>query len=256
MQHQTRLRRQKTTNRMNENIPTPKEFQVDDLRYKTLTDTEVCVVGLVHPEQIALTIPAHIDHDGHTYMVTQISEKAFWTCTDLTAITIPASVTEIGYYALWGCSALTSIIVDPKNTVYDSREHCNALIHTATQTLIAGCQQTLIPQDVTKIEAGAFAECLGLKSIKIPKGVTCIGDWAFHGCLSLAAVSLPKTLKVIGDWAFHDCLSLSRVELPYGVREIGDFAFWGCTALKSMDIPKTVTYLGEDAVPEDASERR
>ena len=36
---------------MNENIPTPKEFQVDDLRYKTLTDTEVCVVGLAHPQQ-------------------------------------------------------------------------------------------------------------------------------------------------------------------------------------------------------------
>ena len=236
--------------RMNGNAQAQVGFQVGDLLYTTLTDSQVSVIGLACENTTSIIIPPQIDYDHHTYVVSQIGEKAFANCSRLTSITIPESVEEIGYYAFWCCSALTSIQVMAENTVYDSRNGCNALIHSATHTLIAGCQTTIIPRDVTTIEAGAFSECSGLKSIVIPEGVTTIGDWAFHGCLALRTIALPKTLRVIGDWAFHNCSSLLSVNLPESVTEIGDFAFWGCNRLQSVRLPKTVTYLGEDAIPE------
>jgi hypothetical protein len=54
-------------------------------------------------------------------------------------LTIPNSVTTIGTEAFAICSGFTSITVDSNNTTYDSRNNCNAIIETATNTLIAGC---------------------------------------------------------------------------------------------------------------------
>lgn len=54
---------------------------------------------------------------------------------------IPEGTTTIGEDAFRGCSSLQSIVVAKGNSVYDSREGCNAIIETATNTLIVGCLQ-------------------------------------------------------------------------------------------------------------------
>lgn len=78
--------------------------------------------------------------------VTSIGKRAFYSCTGLKSVTIPNSVTSIGFVAFNRCGALTSIVVADGNIVYDSRDGCNAIIETATNTLITGCQNTVIPQ--------------------------------------------------------------------------------------------------------------
>ena len=55
---------------------------------------------------------------------------------------------------------LTSIVVAKENKVYDSRNHCNAIIKTKSNSLIAGCQNTEIPYTVTRIEDEAFGGAL------------------------------------------------------------------------------------------------
>ncbi len=70
--------------------------------------------------------------------VTEIGVRAFYNCTSLTSIVIPSSVTAIGECLFEGCTSLTSIIVEEGNSVYDSREGCNAIIETATNKLIQG----------------------------------------------------------------------------------------------------------------------
>lgn len=109
--------------------------------------------------------------------VTSIGVAAFQLCTSLTSLTIPNSVTAIAEGAFQGCSGLQSIVVDKGNTVYDSREDCNALIKTSDNKLITGCMNTTIPNSITAIGSWAFFLCEGLTSINIPNSVTTIGEY-------------------------------------------------------------------------------
>ena len=76
-------------------------------------------------------------------IVTSIGSYAFYYCSGLTSITIPNSVISIGDYAFSLCSGLTSIIVENGNPKYDSRDNCNAIIESESNTLIAGCKKQL-----------------------------------------------------------------------------------------------------------------
>ena len=105
------------------------------------------------------------------------------------AYTIPNSVTSIGKFAFYRCTGLTSIIVENGNSFYDSRDNCNAIIETATNTLIAGCKNTTIPNSVTSIGNNAFELCTGLTSVTIPNSVTSIGEGAFCDCYSLTSIT-------------------------------------------------------------------
>ncbi len=143
--------------------------------------------------------------------VTSIGSIAFNGCSSLTSITIPNSVTSIGNSAFSGCSSLTSITVEKGNSIYDSRENCNAVIETATNTLIAGCQNTIIPNSVTSIGSSAFSWCSSLTSITIPNSVTSIGQYAFRDCSSLTSITIPNSVMSIGGNAFAYCFNLKTV---------------------------------------------
>ena len=144
--------------------------------------------------------------------VTSIGNYAFAYCDGLTSIEIPNSVTSIGEGAFRGCDGLTSIVVKEGNTVYDSRNNCNAVIETATNTLVVGCKNTIIPDGITSIGDGAFAHCDGLTSIEIPNSVTSIGSQAFYNCDGLTSIVIPNSVTSIGNWAFGGCSGLTSVK--------------------------------------------
>ena len=183
--------------------------------------------------------------------LTSIGEYAFWYCESLTSITIPSSVTTIGTCATGHCVNLSSIRVDEGSTVYDSRDNCNAIIEKATNTLVAGCKNTVVPSTVTAIGESAFYELTNLTSITIPNSVTSIGESAFSNCTSLSSVSLPSSLTSIGESAFSYCTSLPSVSLPSSLTSsltsIGESAFTNCTSLSSVSLPSGLTSIGESA---------
>lgn len=173
--------------------------------------------------------------------VTSIGETAFVGCYRLSSIHIPANVTSIGAHAFHDCPSLTSIQVENGNTVYDSRENCNALIETSTNTILWGCQNTVIPNTVKAIGDNAFYMCSSLSSIDIPNSVTAIGENAFAGCNGLTAVNIPNSLTTIGKFAFSHCTQLSEILIPNTVTTIDEGAFFFCTGLTSITIPNSVT---------------
>lgn len=172
--------------------------------------------------------------------VTKIGAEAFSGCQTLTSIVIPKDVKDIEYYAFARCESLTSIVVVEENTKYDSRDNCNAIIETATNSLIVGCKNTVIPNSVTSIGDFAFYAYQTLTSITLPNSITSIGVEAFSGC-NLIDLTIPGSVKSIGMWAFIHCTSLSNLTLQNGIETIGERAFAYCSALKSIILPESVT---------------
>ncbi|MCR5350632.1 MAG: leucine-rich repeat domain-containing protein, partial [Acholeplasmatales bacterium] len=119
--------------------------------------------------------------------VKSIGEYAFASLTEFN-IVIPASVTNISSEAFFECDKISSISVDFNNKVYDSRENCNGIIETETNTLLFGCSKTIIPDGIAAIERHAFYKCDDLKSITIPASVKRVGANAFESCKNLKEI--------------------------------------------------------------------
>lgn len=103
--------------------------------------------------------------------------------TKLTELYIPASVKFIDSYAFRSIACLSTIEVDKRNSVYDSRENCNAIIHTSSNALVVGSNKTTIPSNVKGISVYAFYGRSGLTLIKIPSSVEYIDRGAFYNCM-------------------------------------------------------------------------
>ena len=175
----------------------------------------------------ALEITEVVINEG----VTGIGDYVFSVCDSLASITIPASVTSIGNGVLYYCPALASIVVNEGNTVYDSRDNCNAIIRTAQDALIVGCQNTVIPNTVWRIQDKAFSDCHALTEIAIPNSVREIGSQAFFRCSGLVSVAIPNSVTSIYNQVFQGCESLKEVTIPSSVTSIGDWAFSGCNSI-------------------------
>ena len=244
------------------------EVTIDGIRYDVVTKAkQATVISGGNYYYGDIVIPSEITHNGVICSVTSIGKEAFYRCMKLTSIEIPNSVTSIGnsafyyckgltsieipnsvtsigQYAFLGCSGPTSIKVESGNSVYDSRENCNAIIETATNKLMAGCQNTIIPNSVTSIEWGAFYGCTGLTSITIPNSVTSIGDIAFGDCTGLTSITIPNSVTSIGYEAFYCCTGLTSITISNSVTSIGSWAFGHCSGLTSIVIPNSVTSIG------------
>ena len=132
--------------------------------------------------------------------VTTIGNNAF-AISRLTSITIPSSVTSIGTGIFSYCSRLESIVVESNNSVFDSRNNCNAIIETSTNKLLNGCKNTIIPNTITSISNYAFTG-QSLTSMIIPSSVTSIGNEAFGECEILTSITIPNSITTIGGYAF------------------------------------------------------
>lgn len=162
--------------------------------------------------------------------VIEIGDEAFWNCCYIERIFLPRNVGKLGIGVFSNCSRLQSIIVDKDNEVYDSRDNCNAIIETKSNTLVTGCSSTIIPQNVLCIGILAFGGCTK-QHLSIPNNVITISDRAFADCYYLTSINLSLNLRHIGNRAFSNCENLISIFIPESVVNIGTATFENCYRL-------------------------
>ena len=235
--------------------------------------------GVIYAGKVALTYKGLIPQGTNLTLrsdTRSIGDGALRYQSGLVGITIPASVVYIGRICVAGCNNLTSIKVASGNSVFDSRDNCNAIVETATNTLIAGCVTSTIPTSVTAIEMYAFYDCVYLENVNLHDQITSIGEQAFLGC-DLTSLNIPASVTEIGVAAFAGCENLSKITvasrnpvydsrdncnaiietasnklisgcqnsfIPNGITEIDDNAFYMHYHLTHVTIPASVTRIG------------
>jgi len=182
----------------------------------TLTDITLSNY-VTHLPDNAFNGCSSLEHITLPESIIAVGRSAFSNCSSLKEIFIPASVKALGYYVpdltfnydyithdnvFSYCPQLEKIVVAEGNLVYDSREDCNGIIITSSNSLLTGCKKTIIPSSVTSI-GGAFNGCSTLMEIQIPSSVTSIGSMAFYGT-DLNYVDIPSSVKEIGMYAFDN----------------------------------------------------
>ena len=202
-----------------------------------------------------LAIPAEVEYNNRTYTVVGIADRAFYGCSDITSIVLPATITDIGAYAFSQCTALRGEVTIGERVVSLGRSaffgcsgitavHFNArnclfMGGSRSSTVFGNCRSltkvTFGPQ-VQRIPDYAF---VGMNLLKmewnLPEGLEYIGDFAFAFCSSISGVlTLPSTVKKIGNFAFTQCHDMKGVVLPSHIESIGQRAFYQCINLAQL----------------------
>ena len=175
--------------------------------------------------------------------VTKIGEYAFYY-NSVESVFISENIKTFFSNIFAGCDDLKKIEVDKDNKKFDSRNDCNAIILSDTNTLIAGCNTTKIPNDIEKIGLGAF-QFINITEIDIPDSVHTIEDYAFYHS-NLDYLVIPDNVLTIGNNAFAECRNLAMVRFTNNLQSIGEKCFYD-TAISEIYIPKTVNKIGGGA---------
>lgn len=207
--------------------------------------------------------------------IVNIAENAYRNHIGVTYIKLPASVKSIGKNAFDGCLNLLLIEVDADNEVYYSEDNC--LLEQATNTLVLGCRNSIIPEGTTIIGEGAFGGCELITEIVIPNTITTIMPGAFSGCMFITELKIPASVtelkgafeglknlttiiidennpryEVIDNCIMEKktntlVLSNGNAVIPEGTVIIGEGAFAGNITITNIVIPDSVTTIGARA---------
>lgn len=220
--------------------------------------------------------------------VTYLGASAFSGCTSLTSATLPEAITRISSGLFENCSLLTTVQASSALTSIGSRAFAETSAlssFTFPQTLTAvgaesftgsGIVTANLPQSVTYLGAGAFADCTKLVYAQVPAAIQAIRERTFRNCTELKNVSIPEGIRYIGAAAFQNDVSLQTVDfaqsllticdnafegsgvgeglvLPPALRTIGSRAFAGCMRLTSLTIPADIRKMGSQAFADGSS---
>ena len=138
--------------------------------------------------------------------ISELGEDAFYYCTALKEIAIPAGITSLNGHVFGNCNAL---------------------------------EKVTLPEGITSLGNSCFYNCASLQGITLPQSLTTIEDNCFYGCVHLASIDIPDAVTDIGKYAFFNCASLHRIALSANVQSVGDYAlgFYSEDGENSLRLP-------------------
>lgn len=131
---------------------------------------------------------------------------------NLEQLTFGKDVKQIGDLNLGQYAKLKSIVIDAQNPIYDSRDNCNAIIETATNTLRYGCNVSTIPTGVEVIGERAMASVTNWTELDLPHTIKSIESKAFAGLTNLNEVRMRRyTPPTLAEDAFPNYKAMLTV---------------------------------------------
>lgn len=205
-----------------------------------------------------------------------IADKAFYSCTDLTSLTIPKSVKNVGKLLFTNCAQLENISVSKENKYFSAK---NAVLYNKNKTEVLTASGGIsgnitLPETVKSIRDSAFQQCSCISGIKLPNGLEKIGNDAFYACTSLEKINIPDSVKEVGNSILHateyydtqsnwdnyvlyvdkhlvDSDDMNQLNGEYTVKDgtltIANGSFCYSQKLKKLNMPDSVIYLGAEA---------
>lgn len=179
--------------------------------------------------------------------VTRIDFGAFGNCTNLEELVVSKNVEELCGKVFEDCINLKSISVDKRNTHYDSRDNCNAVIKSYANELVLGCQNTAIPDTVVRINDFAFSQCP--PKVVLPESVTDLDFSAFYNCSNLEEIFIPHSTTDISDMAIFYCGNIKRIAVD-SANEVYDSRN-NCNAVIETALNKLIIGCKNTVIPDD-----
>ena len=207
--------------------------------------------------------------------LTKIGAEAFFGCTGLQSLRLPASLKTLEYCVFFGCTEINGTVVLPANleTIGDGAFYlcsnvdgfdfskCTKLSSIGSITF-AKCTKITemnLPASLKTIKGDAFDDCPELtkltvhsdnKSLKSKNNIIYTYDETQALCCArtIPSVDFPPSLTQIADWAFKYCKKLKELKLPDNVETLGFQAFYGCDGIKgTVHLPKNLKTIGNSA---------
>ena len=161
------------------------DFEEDGIFYKIIDDGMVSVTAETTDYYYNtsysgdVVIPDFVTHNGVTYQVCAIGERAF-LCSNVTSVTLGDCVTSIGEKAFWDCSNLSEMVLGDY---------------------------------VIEVGSDAFGSCYHLTKLTIGSGVARIGSGAFANCSLQEIICKPATPPVMADSDCFTCYDTATLQV-------------------------------------------
>lgn len=246
-------------------------FIYDDITYTITQKSSETLKGYVYISNGKdfkgknLNIPKSVQYQGKNYTVEGISPYAFYQNDNIENVTIPNTIKDIGIHSFTDCQNLQNINVIAGANKYASID--GVLFNVARDTLITYPtgkldKQYKLPNNVTKIEQGAFYNNRNLEHFIANSDLQEISSYAFANSKKLKEVSGIVKLKTLGDYAFANSSiqtiylstyvenmgkgtflnsNIKNIEIPYQVKILPEYSFYNCKDLKTVTFKDGLT---------------
>ena len=201
---------------------------------------------------------------------------AFYKCSSLTSLSVPATLKYIGLSAFEDCTSLTSLSLNEglliiegsafKNCKGITEVYCYAKsVPKTNKTAFDGTpiKSATLHVPANSVEAyKASRPWSDFKNI-VAIGSTPVDDPTSGSCGETANYSYDKathTLVISGKGEIYDydngsnkapwsayADEIQKIEIEPGIISVGYFAFYKCSSLTSLSFPATVKYIGSSA---------